>query len=110
MGEAFHQTHLDWITTADKYNGNFIRRFCGSERLRWTDRENDIDPVLDQLFGELRKAFLLSFAVARHNEEVLAIDVAEITEPLTKRCEKVWAARWEAGLKMPDFGDPRLLS
>jgi hypothetical protein len=64
---------------------------------------------LDELLGELRKTLLPAFRVAPLNEEILAFDIASLAKPLSECCEKVWAARWQAGLNVPDLGDPHRL-
>src|ERR1019366_4635964 len=94
---------------AAKPEGFFLGGFRGSERLRRTNREDDIHTKLDELRGELRKTLLPAFRVAPLNEEVLAFDVAELAKPLLECREKVWAAGRRAGFNVPDLDDPRRL-
>jgi hypothetical protein len=66
---------LDWVTTADKHDRDFFRRPSGRERLRWANCEDYVYTILDKLLGKLRKALFPTFAVARHNEDVLTFNI-----------------------------------
>src|SRR5262249_3970773 len=109
MGKALSQAGLYRVATADKYDRDSVGRLGDGECLRWTNREDHVHTVFDKFSSNLRKALLPAFTIARHNEEVLAFDVAQLAEPLPECREMVWAGGWEAGLKVSNFGDPRRL-
>ena len=52
--KAFDQPKRDGIAAADENNWNLVRRLCGGERLRRSNREDDVYTVLDQFNRELR--------------------------------------------------------
>ena len=76
MGKALYQAALYRVATPDKYDRDSVRRLGGGEGLRWTNREDHVDTVFDKFSSDLRKALLPAFTIPRHNEEVLAFDVA----------------------------------
>ena len=73
-----------FLATADKYDRDCVGRPGDGECLRWADREDHVHTVFDQFSSNLRKALLPAFTIARHNEEVLAFDVAEIAKSLAE--------------------------
>src|SRR5690349_7721919 len=92
MSKALDQTHLNGIAAADKHDWDFVGRFSGSQCLRRANREDDVDAILNELAGELRKTLFPSFRIARLNKKVLAFYIAKPAKSLPKCRKKVWAA------------------
>src|SRR5664280_3847620 len=84
VGQALDQADFDRVAPTDKHDRDFIRRLRGGERLRRTNREDDVHTKLDELRGELRKTLLPAFRVAMLNEEVFAFDIAELAAELVQ--------------------------
>ena len=75
-------------------------------------RQDHVDGERDQLGGEVGQAFLPILRPAVDDLDVLALQVAEIPEPLDERAREVVRAggRWgRVGYKVADPRDPRRL-
>jgi hypothetical protein len=75
LGKALYQAYLDRITAADKHHRDSIRRPGGRERLWRANRKDYVYIILNKLLGKLRKTLFPTFAVARHNEDVLTFNI-----------------------------------
>jgi hypothetical protein len=106
VGKAFYQAYLDRIATAHEYDRDSVCRLSCGEGLWWTNREDYVYTVFHKLLSKLRKALLLSLPVPRHNEKVLAFEIAQLAEPLAECREKIGATGGQTGFKVPDLGDP----
>ena len=59
-----------------------------STNRRWVwRRDNDINVPSHKLGNEIREPFVLKFAVAVLNDDVLSFDIPKLLEPLSERTE-----------------------
>jgi len=73
--QTLYQPHGDRVAASNKNDRNFVGRLGGGERLRRTNRKDDINAELDKLLGELRKTLLAALRVAPLNKKVLTFGV-----------------------------------
>ena len=54
VSKAFDQPKRNGVATANENDWNLVRRLCGSECLRRSNRKDDIYAVFNKLSGKLR--------------------------------------------------------
>ena len=92
MSQTAYQPRPDRIDHDDHNDGNRLRRPRQRHDRRIADSRDDVQLETDQLGRQRRKALVARFRGPGLDDEVLAFDVAEVTEALPKH------------LKVPRFG------
>ena len=66
-------------------DGNRLGGLLGGADRRVVTSDNDIDLELHQFGYQARETFGLSFRVAKFDQDVFSLHIAEISQPLAKR-------------------------
>src|SRR5262249_22933307 len=107
--KAVDQPKRNGISAAHEYNWNFVRRLCGGECLRGSNRKDDIYTVFDKFRGKLRKTLLLTFRIAPFDKKILTFHIAQFTKPIPECSEKLGTVRWCARFDVSNLKDPPAL-
>src|SRR5215470_2904170 len=86
-GQARHKPHADWIVCSDeddRYGGG---DFLGRYHSRRARRDQDVDLESHEVICEMRKLIKASIREAVLEDQVSALDVPELSQPLDKRVD-----------------------
>lgn len=80
--EAGHQSRADWITTRGHDDGNRAGRLLGREGRRSGGSHDEINLEAHEVGGKLGESVEFQFRKTMLDENVLALVVSELPEPL----------------------------
>src|SRR5262249_40206109 len=70
--------------SAERDDDRYSARLLFGDPCGWSQRHNDVDLTCDQLCGHLWQSSQVAVRPAAGNDEVSALDISEVTKPLTK--------------------------